>query len=58
MHTHLTLTQSEAARRLGLDPSNLQKLIREGRVETVETADGLRLVPLKEVERIRKERER
>lgn len=50
------VTQAEAARRTGIDPAALSRMIRAGRVRTVETADGLPLVPVDEVHRLRAQR--
>lgn len=49
-----TVTQAGAARRLGLKSNTIASLIGQERIKTVSTADGLRLVPLAEIERYRK----
>lgn len=50
--------QSTAAKRIGMDSGQLARMIRAGRVRIVETADGLALVPLAEVERLKGETRR
>ena len=50
------MTQAGAAREIGIDPSNLSKMIQNGRIKTVETADGLRLIATAEVKRFIRQR--
>lgn len=52
MHTTQTITQTEAARRLGISRPRVSQLLRDGLIRAVETADGMRLVPIAEVERL------
>lgn len=54
MDVSQVVTQAEAARRLGLKANTVAGLIAQGRIKTLSTADGLRLVPLAEIERYKK----
>jgi excisionase family DNA binding protein len=56
-HTAHTITQSEAARRLGVSRPRIHQMIGEGAIATAITADGLRLIPLAEIARLLSERE-
>lgn len=55
MHTTQTMTQAGAARAIGMDRGQFSRLVKSGKVSTVETSDGLPLVPLSEVERLKRE---
>jgi hypothetical protein len=56
MDVKKTATQAGAARLLGITPGAMGQLVARGTLKTVSTSDGLRLVPLAEVERYRAER--
>lgn len=47
--------QITACQRTGIDKGQLHRMIEAGTVKAVETADGLKLVPLSEVERLNRE---
>lgn len=55
MDTQDTVRQATAAEMTGIDKGQLSRMIQSGSVKTVETADGLKLVPLAEVERLKVE---
>jgi hypothetical protein len=56
MDVKRTVTQAGAARLLGIKAGALGSLVARGTIKIVSTSDGLRLVPLAEVERYRAER--
>ena len=56
MDVEKCMTQAGAAREIGIDAASLSRMIDAGRVESVRTADGLRLVPLDEVARLKSSR--
>ena len=47
------MTQAGAAKEIGMDRAQLNRLIRDGKVRTTETLDGLALVPAAEVRRLK-----
>lgn len=57
-HAAELITQSEAARRLATDRKQIQRWLDSGKLDVATTADGLRLVTIKSVERLRVERGR
>jgi len=50
------IRQTEAAHRLNMDKAQFARMVQSGRVEYIESGDGLRLIPLSEVERLQAER--
>lgn len=55
MGTIQAMTQAGAAKAIGMDRAQLNRLIRDGKVRTTETLDGLSLVPAAEVRRLKAE---
>jgi excisionase family DNA binding protein len=52
------LTPSEAAQRLGMSASGVRWMVDTGRVRPIRTANGRRLVSLRDLDRVRVDRAR
>lgn len=56
MNVKDTMTQTAAAKILGVKPPTISVLIKRGTLKTVSTADGTTLLPVAEVERYKRQR--